>query len=70
MPKTTAKLIMATCIAFSKQHFRWPYQCSSVLQMLLNGLQVFRFTDVTKEIVRSSDIIASSYLMFSLEEKN
>ena len=38
--------------------------------MLLNGLQVFRFTDVTKEIVRSSDIIASSYLMFSLEERN
>ena len=38
--------------------------------MLLNGLQFFRFTDVTKEIFRSSDIIASSYLMFSLEEKN
>ena len=70
MPKTTAKLIIATCIAFSWQHFRWPYQRSSVLQMLLNGLRVFRFTDVTKEIVRSSDIIASSYLMFSLEEKN
>ena len=37
--------------------------------MLLNGLQVFRFTDVIKEIVRSSDIIVSSYLMFSWEFK-
>ena len=44
--------------------------CFFITILRLTITAFFRFTDVTKEIVRSSDIIASSYLMFSLEEKN
>ena len=44
--------------------------CFFITILRLTITAFFRFTDVTKETVRSSDIIASSYLMFSLEEKN
>ena len=43
--------------------------CFFITILPLTITAFFRFTDVTKEIVRSNDIIASSYLMFSLEEK-
>ena len=44
--------------------------CFFITILRLTITAFFRFTDVTKETVRSSDIIASSYLVFSLEEKN